>query len=140
MPKLSSNRTEEPVERARRQPQDPPPDAAPATMPAESFEIEILGSGRLWRSGQTAGFTDNASPQPASANVDAASVVTFVDGLSGQQKEDVLNSTLLAQLTANRKHDRERDTGAWYDASAACSNSGMGQPEGVSSGSASGRP
>ena len=43
-------------------------------------------------------------------------MVTFVDGLSGQQKEDVLNSTLLAQLTANRKHDRERDTGAWYDA------------------------
>jgi hypothetical protein len=47
--------------------------------------------------------------------VDAASLVTFIDGVSGQQNEDVLNSTLLAQLAANRKHHRERDTPGWYD-------------------------
>jgi hypothetical protein len=81
----------------------------------EDLEIEILGSGRLWRSGDPAGLTDSHQRQAASANVDAASLVTFVDGLSGQQKEDVLNSTLYAQLAANRKHDRERDTGGWYN-------------------------
>ena len=80
----------------------------------ENLEIEILGSGHLWRSGQSAGFEDLNQAQSASANVDAASLVTFIDGVSGQQKEDVLNSTLLAQLAANRKHDRERDTAGWY--------------------------
>ena len=42
----------------------------------------------------------------ASAAVDAGSVVAFTDALDGQQKADVLNSTLLAQLAANSRHDR----------------------------------
>jgi hypothetical protein len=80
----------------------------------ENLEIEILGSGRLWYSDQTAAFGDRNQAQAASANIDAASIVTFVDGLSQQQKEDVLNSTLLAQLAANKQHDRERDMAGWY--------------------------
>ena len=119
MPRLSNTTTKEPVKRALpRRSEEPPQGAALASGPAEfveNLEIEVLGSGRLWRSGESAGFTDPAEPQPASGNVDAASVVTFVDGLSGAQKEDVLNSTLLAQLAANRKHDREQDAGGWYD-------------------------
>lgn len=79
-----------------------------------NLKIEVLGSGRLWRSGQSTALEDRDQARAASANVDAASVVTFVDGLSQQQKEDVLNSTLLAQLAANKQHDRERDMVGWY--------------------------
>ncbi|MEU7583849.1 hypothetical protein AB0B50_40435 [Streptomyces sp. NPDC041068] len=49
-----------------------------------------------------------------SAAVVAGSVVAFTDGLNGQQKSDVLNSTLVAQLAANKKYDREKDTAKWY--------------------------
>src|ERR1700722_617734 len=73
------------------------------------LEIEALGSDRLWRSGDSAELADTG-PQPHSSFVAAASIVSFADGVSGQQKEDLLNSTLLAQLVANRRCDRERDT------------------------------
>src|SRR3984957_624544 len=79
------------------------------------LEIEALGSDRLWRSGDSAELADTG-PQPHSSFVAAASIVSFADGVSGQQKEDLLNSTLLAQLVANRRCDRERDTLNWYDA------------------------
>ncbi|MBZ9714503.1 hypothetical protein [Deinococcus multiflagellatus] len=46
--------------------------------------------------------------------VDAGSLVSFVAGLSKQTKADVLNSTLLAQLAANKAYDRENDTDNWY--------------------------
>jgi hypothetical protein len=79
----------------------------------EHLEIEVLGSGRIWRPGSSAALTD-VKRQQRSANVVAASVVAFADGLYGQQKEDLLNSTLLAQLAANKKYDRARDTLNWY--------------------------
>ena len=80
----------------------------------ESLEIEVLGSGRVWRPGYNAALND-VQRQQRSANVVAASVVGFADGIFGQQKEDLLNSTLLAQLAANRKHDRVKDTIKWYE-------------------------
>jgi hypothetical protein len=46
--------------------------------------------------------------------VDAGSLVSFVAGVSAQHKSDVLNSTLLAQLAANKKYDREEQTVEWY--------------------------
>lgn len=49
-----------------------------------------------------------------SASVADGSVVCFTDGLSVQHKQDVLNSTLLAQLAANKKYDREKQTKEWY--------------------------
>ncbi len=79
----------------------------------ENLEIEVLGSGRLWRPSEGTAFGD-VERQKRSAFVVAASVVAFSDGVFGQQKEDLLNSTLLAQLAANRKYDRERDTHNWY--------------------------
>lgn len=88
---------------------------AEATEFVEKLEIEVLGSGRMWRAGQSAAFND-VQRQPPSANVVAASIVAFADGIFGQQKEDLLNSTLLAQLAANRQYDRERDTLNWYGA------------------------
>lgn len=42
------------------------------------------------------------------------SLVSFVANLKDQQKNDVLNSSLLAQLAANKKFDREKDTINWY--------------------------
>lgn len=49
-----------------------------------------------------------------SAYVTAGGIVSFVAGLTTQQKEDVLNSTLLAQLAANKAFDRETKTKEWY--------------------------
>lgn len=46
--------------------------------------------------------------------VDAGSLVSFVAGVPLQHKHDVLNSTLLAQLAANAKFDREKQTVDWY--------------------------
>lgn len=46
--------------------------------------------------------------------VDSGSLVSFVSGISGQQKNDVLNSTLLAQLAANTAFDRWTKTEEWY--------------------------
>lgn len=55
-----------------------------------------------------------ALQEEESAAVVAGSVVAFTDGLNGQQKSDVLNSTLLAQLAANKKFDRDEDPINWY--------------------------
>ncbi len=49
------------------------------------------------------------------AYVDDGALMTFREGVSAQHKADVLNSCLLAQLAANKKHDREADPKAWYD-------------------------
>lgn len=46
--------------------------------------------------------------------IDDGSLVSFVAGLEPLQKNDVLNSTLLAQLAANKKYDREKQTDQWY--------------------------
>jgi hypothetical protein len=46
--------------------------------------------------------------------VDSGSLISFVTGLKSQHKEDVLNSTLLAQLAANTAFDRWSDTNNWY--------------------------
>ena len=48
------------------------------------------------------------------AFVDAGSLVAFGPGVSAQHKADVLNSTLLAQLAANKKFNRETQTEEWY--------------------------
>lgn len=56
-------------------------------------------------------FQDNTE----GAAVNAGSLVSFVSGLTAQHKSDVLNSTLLAQLAANKKYDRYNQTRQWYD-------------------------
>ena len=45
---------------------------------------------------------------------DDGSVMTFVGDITGQARNDVLNSVLLAQLAANHAYDRESDTENWY--------------------------
>ncbi|MFC0514511.1 hypothetical protein ACFFGT_09875 [Mucilaginibacter angelicae] len=46
--------------------------------------------------------------------VDAGSLTSFVAGLTITHKEDTLNSTLLAQLAANKAFNREEQTKEWY--------------------------
>jgi hypothetical protein len=53
-------------------------------------------------------------PEGKTAFVDSASTVSFVQNVPLQTTQDVLNSTLLAQLAANKQFDRERETEAWY--------------------------
>ena len=48
------------------------------------------------------------------AYVDAGSLVSFTAGVKPEQKSDVMNSTLLAQLAANKKYNREINTREWY--------------------------
>ena len=49
-----------------------------------------------------------------SGSVVDGSLVSFTNSLSGEDKQDVLDSTLLAQLAANKKFDREKQTDQWY--------------------------
>jgi hypothetical protein len=56
---------------------------------------------------------DPTQPQPATAAVDGNSIASFVDGLNGRQKDDVLTATLLAQLAANARYNRIDDPFNW---------------------------
>jgi len=56
---------------------------------------------------------DPAQPQPATGAVDGNTVASFVDGLNGQQKDDVLLATLFAQLAANARYNRTEDPFNW---------------------------
>lgn len=55
-----------------------------------------------------------ADPDKPSGFVNQGSLVSFVTGLNPQNQADVLNSTLLAQLAATKKHDRQKKTADWY--------------------------
>jgi hypothetical protein len=53
-------------------------------------------------------------PQPASGVVDGNAVAAFTDGVTGQQKQDVIDSMLLGQLAASARWDRESRPLDWY--------------------------
>ncbi|MFC5213167.1 hypothetical protein [Streptomyces coerulescens] len=46
--------------------------------------------------------------------VDAGSLVVLTAAVSEEHRADVLHSVLLAQLVADRKHDRHMDAASWY--------------------------
>lgn len=50
----------------------------------------------------------------AEGAVDAGSLVVLNAAVSEEHRRDVLHSALLAQLAADRKHDRHKDAEAWY--------------------------
>jgi hypothetical protein len=71
------------------------------------------------------GLEDEADPvldlpleeeQPATGAVVGNLIESFVDGVTGQQKYDVLNSSLLAQLAANARANRTQDPVGWSNA------------------------
>jgi hypothetical protein len=57
-----------------------------------------------------------ADPTQPAGYVDAGSLVSFVAGVSQQNQDDVLNSTLLAQLHADKRFHRFDQPLEWYDA------------------------
>ena len=77
-----------------------------ATLELDEYESTLsspaCGSGVLPVDGTRQGF------------VDEGSLVCFTSDVHSQQKEDVLESTLLAQLAANKKYDRFADPKNWY--------------------------
>lgn len=70
---------------------------------ADTRKVEIPAVARAATAGNPSGF------------IVAGSTVTFVAGVNPQFQSDILNSTLLAQLAANKKYDRESDARNWYD-------------------------
>ena len=72
------------------------------SLELEPYSSGFLGDGRIAADIKKEGF------------VDAGSLVSFTSSLSGQQKSDVLNSTLLAQLASNKTYDRYNDPEHWY--------------------------
>ena len=54
------------------------------------------------------------SAQEDQGFVDAGSLASFVSNISEQHREDVLNSTLLAQLAADHQFNRETQIEDWY--------------------------
>ena len=54
------------------------------------------------------------SKETPPATVDGGSIVAWGNGVGPQNKSDVLNSTLFAQLAANNVHDRFTDGRNWY--------------------------
>ena len=61
-------------------------------------------------SGKRRSLIDNEK----SAQVNAGSLTSFTEKLSGQNKEDVQNSTLFAQLGSDKKFDRNTQPMDWY--------------------------
>ena len=49
-----------------------------------------------------------------SAYVVAGAVAAFTENVPGPAKQDILNSTLLAQLASDHKYNRERESEDWY--------------------------
>jgi hypothetical protein len=104
-----------------------------ADMGAQFVEdLEIPNYGDFWVPGYRvitealakefglAGYEDDPfsdlpldEPQPESGAVDGNIIAAFVDGVTGQQKIDVLNCCLLAQLAANFRFEREEQPVDW---------------------------
>ena len=64
-------------------------------------------------SSRSVGVAFSSKDYKAQGFVNDGSLVSFTSNLKRQQKQDVLYSTLLAQLAANKKHDRFIDTEKW---------------------------
>lgn len=70
----------------------------------------------LAESEDLAGSSSPVSPTPNSEGlVVAGSLVSFTSKVEGQQKADVLDSCLLAQLASTKKYNRNTDPDKWYE-------------------------
>ena len=59
--------------------------------------------------------SNNITDHQKQGFVDSGSLVSFTDKLTGQNKEDVLNSALFCQLAAEAIYNRETETDKWYE-------------------------
>lgn len=73
----------------------------------KSSERGLEGAGDPWDD------LDPSEPQPPTAAVNGNVIASFVDGVTGEQKDDILASTLFAQLAANARYDRTDDPFNW---------------------------
>lgn len=64
---------------------------------------------------KVAGGGSTAATEKEEAFVDLGSTVSFAANVSGQNRQDALNSTLLAQLVANKAFNRQKQPEKWYD-------------------------
>ncbi len=75
--------------------------------PKEKFEVSLT------RSGEPVEIIDAGKEQSFLAD---KSVVSFVSQVNEQNRKDVLNSTLLAQMAANKKFPDQENITEWYTA------------------------
>ena len=77
-----------------------------------SLELPVMDAGRNVSFQR---MTTDVEDEDPSAKVAGSSVLSFVAGLTGQQKEDVQDSILLAQLVANYEYpDQNANRKAWF--------------------------
>jgi hypothetical protein len=87
-------------------------DVARGKSPFADLEAD-LGPMRSAEAGGGAGLAPPV-PEDLQAAVDTGSILSFVDGVSGTEKDDVLYSVQLAQRGASGVFDRFTQTEAWY--------------------------
>jgi hypothetical protein len=73
------------------------------------FAIERLSPEGLTRALESG---DDGSPE---SFINNRSVISFVSDVPGQSRQDVLNSTLIAQLAANKKYPNDADLIKWFE-------------------------
>lgn len=88
------------------------------TPPSQNERLEFVRSLELDQPMRTreAVLPPEITPDNKANYINEGSLISFVAGLSAQEKSDVLNSVLLAQRAANKKHDRYSEATAWYEA------------------------
>ncbi|HNQ07235.1 MAG: hypothetical protein U0Q21_04475 [Dermatophilaceae bacterium] len=74
--------------------------------------LDRIAAARAMADGQDDGSL--AADNTKSGSVNAGSLTSFTEKLSGQGKSDVQNSTLFAQLAANYDYDKFTDPMKWY--------------------------
>lgn len=80
----------------------------------EPYEYEVLSDRIRTSSTASSGVTNCRKNNTKSAQVNAGSLTSFTEKLTGQDKADIQNATLLAQLAATKKHDRFKQPMDWY--------------------------
>ncbi|WP_095156249.1 hypothetical protein [Pseudomonas sp. Irchel 3E13] len=88
------------------------------TQPDQTLDfiasLSLPDTDALLRQAETVPASAISATDSDSANIAGHSVVSFVSGLSPQNREDVLNSTLLMQLAASAAFDKTQQREAWF--------------------------
>ena len=84
------------------------------TQRIPATRIEFIESLALSPNGKRILSAPTTSGIESIGSVDAGSVISFLPQVSLQHQQDVLYSTLLAQLAANKAVDRFTDSSEWY--------------------------
>jgi hypothetical protein len=90
-----------------------------ATLDVFIRELEIeshILTSNVADAAPTAGGEGSGDPKKRAGYISGGSLVAFAPGIDPQHRDDVLNSTLFAQLVANKKFKRAEQPIAWYEA------------------------